>query len=133
MSRSAASSCALVNSGGDSVPFSRPDSFATLFSTLFSTFLGAAMAIPDERDDQSSLTQLKPPWKDCVSWRIYCYAAVQRGATFLQSISRDFEICGIRRVARGRQARAPARSQNLMTRLRNQFGLMIRTRSRGLA
>jgi len=44
-----------VNSGGDPFAFSCPDSFAT---TLF---LGAAMAIPDERNDQPSLTQLKPP------------------------------------------------------------------------
>jgi len=62
MSRRAASSCALVNSGGDAklfaFPFSCPDSLATLFSTVF---LGAAMAIPDAREDQPSLTQLKPP------------------------------------------------------------------------
>src|SRR6266700_1645211 len=49
MSRSAASSCALVNSGGEPFafpcPFSCPDSFATLFLDA------AAMAIPDERDD----------------------------------------------------------------------------------
>jgi len=31
-----------------------------------------------------------------VRWQKYCYAAVQRDATFLQSIAPDFEICGIR-------------------------------------
>jgi hypothetical protein len=53
------------------------------------------MAIPDERDDQPSLSQLKPPWKDCVSSPKYCYAAVQRSATFSKLISLDFEICEI--------------------------------------
>jgi hypothetical protein len=40
------------------------------------------MAIPDERDDQASLTQLKPPWKDCVRSRKYCYTALQRSDIF---------------------------------------------------
>src|SRR5438046_10070010 len=47
MSRSAASSCALVNSGGDPFAFC-PDSFSALF-------LGAAMAIPGERDGLAPL------------------------------------------------------------------------------
>src|SRR6202011_4091921 len=87
MSRSAANSCAFVNSGDDPFAFSCPASFSTLF-------LGAAMAIPDERDDQASLSQLKPPWKDCVRSRKYCYAAVQRDATFSKLILQVFEICG---------------------------------------
>jgi hypothetical protein len=36
-----------------------------------------------------------------VRWRKYCYAALQRGATFSKSILWFFEICG---PARGRQA-----------------------------
>jgi hypothetical protein len=53
------------------------------------------MANPDERDDQPSLTQLKPPWKDCVGWRKYCYTALQRDETFSKLISWFFEICGL--------------------------------------
>jgi hypothetical protein len=49
--------------------------------------------IPDQRDvDWPSLTQLKRPWKDCIRLTEYCYAALQRSATYLRSGSIDFEI-----------------------------------------
>src|SRR5437764_9353213 len=87
MSRSAASSCALVNSGGDPFAFC-PDSFSTLF-------LGAAMAIPGERD-RSALSNPTQTGVKGLRWleKILLCRTAARAATFSKPILLFFEICG---------------------------------------
>src|SRR6059058_5160854 len=86
MSRRAVSSCALVNSGGDPFAFC-PDSFSTLF-------LGAAMAIPGERDRSalSNPTQTGVKGLRGLEKILLCRTAA-RATTFSKSILLFFEIC----------------------------------------
>src|SRR6266404_8865964 len=78
MSRRAVSSCSLVNSSGDWEPFPFPPPFSCAVS-LATLFLGAAMAIPDQREVVLSIpTQTAMKGLRDAAGILQCRSAMQR-------------------------------------------------------
>jgi hypothetical protein len=91
MSRSAASSCSLVNSSGDWEPFPFPPPFSCAVS-LATLFFGTAMAIPDQRKRLFLSIPTQTAMKGLRDAAGIRNAAVQCSATFSSLILEDFEI-----------------------------------------